>query len=102
MNLQEIIVRPVGHSEEAIFQQLMGTHHYLGALPKIGNTLWYVATYQNDWLALLVFSAAALKCSVRERWIGWDYAFGGYNDNRYKRNSKRCIETITFRKSKSC
>ena len=33
MNLQEIIVRPVGHSEEAIFQQLMRTHHYLGALP---------------------------------------------------------------------
>lgn len=55
MHLQEIIVRPVYSSEETIFQELMQAHHYLGALPKIGNTLWYVATYQNNWQALLVF-----------------------------------------------
>lgn len=73
MHLQKIIVRPVRHCEEPVFQELMQTHHYLGALPKIGNTLWYVATYQNNWLALLVFSAAALKCSVRDHWVGWDF-----------------------------
>lgn len=51
----------------------MQTHHYLGALPKIGNTIWYVATREDQWLALLSFSAAALKCSARDEWIGWGY-----------------------------
>jgi hypothetical protein len=51
----------------------MQTHHYLGALPKIGETLWYVATWREDWVALLSFSAAAWKCAARDRWIGWPY-----------------------------
>ena len=50
----------------------MQAHHYLGALPKIGETLWYVAIYRSEWVALLSFSAAAWKCSVRDRWIGWN------------------------------
>ncbi len=73
MHLQEITVRPVLRTEELIFKKLMQSHHYLGALPKIGNTLWYVAIYKNEWQALLIFSAAALKCSARDHWIGWDY-----------------------------
>lgn len=51
----------------------MQTHHYLGSLPKIGETLWYVATWREEWVALLGFSAAAWKCAVRDRWIGWDF-----------------------------
>jgi hypothetical protein len=51
----------------------MQAHHYLGALPKIGNTIWYVATAKDEWLALLSFSAPALKCSARDEWIGWSY-----------------------------
>jgi len=51
----------------------MQSHHYLGALPKIGNTIWYVAVNEQKWLALLSFSAPALKCSVRDQWIGWNY-----------------------------
>jgi len=42
-------------------------------MPKIGDTIWYVATQDDQWLALLCFSAAALKCSVRDRWIGRGY-----------------------------
>lgn len=60
-------------SEEAQFQSLMQTHHYLGALRKIGNTLWYVAIVDYEWAALLSFSAAALKCAARDQWIGWSY-----------------------------
>ena len=41
----------------------MTKHHYLGYLPKIGQTLWYVATYEDQWIALLTFSAAAWKCA---------------------------------------
>lgn len=49
----------------------MQAHHYLGALPKIGHTIWYVAIAQGQWLALLSFSAPALKCAARDEWIGW-------------------------------
>jgi len=73
LNLLEIIVRPTHPTEEQRFQQLMQEHHYLGALPKISETLWYVATFCDQWVALLSFSAAALKCSARDRWIGWDF-----------------------------
>ncbi len=73
MNLFEVLVRPVRPLEEQRFQHLIQEHHYLGALPKISETLWYAATSGDQWVALLSFSSAALKCSVRGRWIGWDF-----------------------------
>ena len=51
----------------------MKAHHYLRALPKIGHTLWYVASYHHEWLALISFSGAAWKCAARDQWIGWSY-----------------------------
>ena len=51
----------------------MQEHHYLGSLPKIGETLWYVALWRDQWVALLSFSASALKCAARDRWIGWNF-----------------------------
>ncbi len=73
MNLREILVRPIRSFEEQRYQKLMGEHHYLGSLPKIGETLWYVAVWRDEWVALLSFSASALKCAARHRWIGWDF-----------------------------
>lgn len=73
MQLSQVTVRPIQDSETAHFQHLMQSHHYLGSLPKIGNTLRYVATWEDNWLALLSFSAAALKCGARNRWIGWTF-----------------------------
>jgi Druantia protein DruA len=35
--------------------------------------VWYVAIREDEWLALLSISAAALKCGARDRWIGWDF-----------------------------
>ena len=74
MNLHEITVHPVTASEEVHFQALMQAHHYLGALPKIGHTLWYVVRCRDQWLALLSFSAPAWKCAARDNWIGWTTA----------------------------
>jgi hypothetical protein len=71
--LSELQVRPVERSEERRYQEQMARHHYLGALAKIGETLWYVATWREQWVAQLSLSAAALKCAVRDRWIGWDF-----------------------------
>lgn len=73
MNLHEISLQAVARAEEAQFQSLMQAHHYLGSLPKMGHTLWYVATWRGQWLALLSFSAPAWKCAARDRWIGWDF-----------------------------
>ena len=71
--LSEVRVDIVAPHEEARFRELMQAHHYLGALPGIGETLRYVAHHRGQWLALMVFSAPALKCAARDRWIGWDY-----------------------------
>jgi hypothetical protein len=73
LNLSQVVVRPVEPSEESRFQELMQQHHYLGALPKISNTIWYIVTCNNEWLGLLSFSAAALKCGARDQWIGWGH-----------------------------
>ena len=54
MNLSEVLVLPVCKFEEQRFQQLMQENHYLGALPKISETLWYVTTFADQWVALMV------------------------------------------------
>lgn len=69
MNLWEVVVRPVGRCEEHRYEELMDEHHYLGHVPKISETLWYIALWRKQWTALLSFSAAAWKCAAR--WIGW-------------------------------
>jgi hypothetical protein len=71
--LKEIEVRPVERSEEPRVRELLQAQHYLGAVPKIGETIWYVATWRLQWVALLCFAAAALKCAARDLWIGWSY-----------------------------
>ena len=75
MKLKEISLHLIQVSEQKKFQSLMQAHHYLGALPKIGNTLWYVAKQQDKWLALLTFSSSAWKCAARDKWIGWSYLY---------------------------
>jgi hypothetical protein len=71
MNLREVLVRPVVRHEEQHYQELMDQYHYLGKIPKISETLWYVALWRDQWVALLTFSASALKCKARDQWIGW-------------------------------
>ena len=68
-----MVVEPVAAGDEGRYQRLMAAHHYLGALPKIGETRWYAAVRRGEWVALAGFSAAALKCAARDRWIGWDF-----------------------------
>jgi hypothetical protein len=51
----------------------MASGHYLGAIRRIGESVWYVAIYEGQWIALISFSAAVLQCEVRDRWISWHY-----------------------------
>ena len=73
MDLREVVVEPVTAADEGRYQRLMQAHHYLGALPKIGETQWYVARWRREWVAPIGFSAPALKCRARDAWIGWDF-----------------------------
>ncbi|WP_425648379.1 hypothetical protein HF292_005115 [Acidithiobacillus ferruginosus] len=69
-----------------------GGAHYLGAVPRIGETLWYVATWQDQWVALISMSGAALKCAVRDLWIGLDFRsqYGRLRLHHYKIPSWNC------------
>ena len=71
--LSEVAVDIVAAADEVRFRDLMQAHHYLGAVPGMGETVRYVAHHRGRWLALVVFSAPALKCGARDRWIGWAY-----------------------------
>lgn len=75
LNLSEVLVRPIDQNEEQRFQEMMQGHHYLGALPKISETLRYICTFHDQWAALICFSASALKCFARDNWIGWDFRY---------------------------
>ena len=72
MDFSKVTVVPVAADEDGRFQALLERHHYLGAIPKIGQTVRYVAQYNGTWVGLLSFSASCLKCGARDRWIGWD------------------------------
>jgi len=73
MQPDRLTVTPITKQDEPTYVRLLETHHYLGAIPKIGETIWYVARDETEWVALISFSAAALKCAARDRWIGWRY-----------------------------
>jgi len=52
--------------------RLLDEHHYLGSPKPVGERLYYIVTDpQSQWLALLVFAAAAKHLKYRDRWIGW-------------------------------
>ncbi len=91
VSLQDICVRPVRNTEKTQFRDLMSRHHYLGYLPKIGNTIWYLALWQETIVALLSFSSSALRCAVREDWVGWDYRHQFSRLNLIANNSRFLI-----------
>lgn len=64
-------VRLVRSEEMARWRALMDAHHYLGFAHIVGQALHYVATVEEQWVALLGWGSAALKCGARDRWIGW-------------------------------
>ncbi len=73
MQLDKLAVRPILKQEEEKYLHLMEARHYLGAIPRIGENIWYIGTVDQQWIALISFSAAVLKCEARDRWIGWSY-----------------------------
>ncbi len=69
--LGRLKVRLVEAEEEERFKALVREHHYLGLRRLVGETILHVAELDGQWVALLAWCSAALKVTVRDRWIGW-------------------------------
>jgi hypothetical protein len=67
-----LVVRPILRDEVELWADSMRRHHYLGYRGIAGRSLRYVAILDSRWVALLGWGSAALKCTARDRFIGWD------------------------------
>jgi len=73
--LDSLQVRLLESHELEQCHRLLDQHHYLQSPKPVGERLYYVVTdSQGQWLALLVFAAAAKHLKYRDRWIGWSDA----------------------------
>ena len=68
-----LAVRPIQREEVELWGEYMRRYHYLGYRGIAGRSLRYVAILDCRWVALIGWGSAALKCTVRDRFIGWDY-----------------------------
>src|SRR5512136_427585 len=91
--LQQITVRLIRPEEQGRWDQLVSQHHYLKNAKLVGERLCYVVQHQDQWLALLGWSAAAYHIRARDQWIGW-------NDNQRRarlhlvaNNARFCLLT---------
>jgi Domain of unknown function (DUF4338)/DDE_Tnp_1-associated len=71
MLLREVGVRLIEPAEQSRFDELLTREHYLKNSTVVGQALRYVAQYEGQWLALLVFSSAAFHIKPRDRWLHW-------------------------------
>lgn len=70
--LREVRVDLATSAEIPRINQLLNAHHYLGSLRPVGERLYYIArNAAHQWVAVLVFSAAAKHLKHRDEWIGW-------------------------------
>jgi hypothetical protein len=69
--LDGVSVRLIQPQERERFDQLLIEQHYLHSAQLVGEQLRYVAEYQDQWMALLSWNAAAFNLKDREMWIGW-------------------------------
>ncbi len=65
-DLNQISIRLVSRSESDRYKSVLEKKHYLGCPVFIRHSLHYVAVRNNNWAALLSFSAAAIKCKSRD------------------------------------
>ncbi len=66
------VVRLDFSEQRARAQALLEEHHYLGGVQAVGEQMHYaVADAQGEWVAVLVFAAAAWHLRPRDAWIGW-------------------------------
>jgi Domain of unknown function (DUF4338)/DDE_Tnp_1-associated len=69
---KDLHARLLQSSELKRCHHLLDQHHYLGRAKPVGERLYYTVTDgPGEWLALLIFAAAAKHLRDRDRWIHW-------------------------------
>ena len=90
--LGPVVIRPVrDKDEDELWTRLIRSHHYLGIGKLHGRHLKYFAFVGHEPVAVLSFSAAALKLGPRDEWIGWSPEEKSAHLNRVVNNSRFLI-----------
>jgi Domain of unknown function (DUF4338)/DDE_Tnp_1-associated len=67
-----VTVRAARADEHARCEQELATHHYLLSARVVGERGWQIAECAGQWVAVILWCAAAKRLKAREAWIGWD------------------------------
>ncbi len=71
-------------------QELLAAQHYLGGVQAVGEQVHYaVSDAQGEWVAVLIFAAAALHLRARDIWIGW-------SDEQRRRRLAMVVNNVRF------
>ncbi len=68
-----LAVRLVEPGGRARFEELLRAHHWLGP-GLFGSVIRHVAVLDGEWVALAGYGSAVLRCTARDRVIGWSGA----------------------------
>jgi len=71
-SFKSLTLRLITRGEVNRWEDYLRRYHYLGYRNMPGELLRYVATVNDEWVAVIGWSSAALKCSARDKYIGWD------------------------------
>ena len=69
--VRSVVVRRCGRHELLRFKEVLREHHYLGLKGVVGESVAQVAEVDGEWVAVLLWAAAAFKGAARDAWIGW-------------------------------
>ncbi len=69
--LGAVMVRLLEDSEREHFDEELTTKHYLKNAHAVGRVLRYVAEYDGQWVALVLFSSPAFHIKLRDQWLHW-------------------------------
>ena len=67
-----LCVRPILRDEVPAWNEYLRHYHYLGFRGIAGRSMRYVATLDSEWVALIGWGSAVLKCTARDKYIGWN------------------------------
>ena len=87
--LDTVALRLITSEERPGFDEQMEREHYLHNVEIVGEQLRYVAEYQGQWVALMIWNAGAYKLKLREDWIGW-------SDRKKKRRLPLVVNNSRF------
>lgn len=72
LNLSRVQVRAARADEHPRCEQELAAHHYLPQAQVAGDRGWQIAECDGQWVAVILWCAAAKRLKPREAWLGWD------------------------------